>query len=417
MENNTQIDTTARLTKALRWAGTSAVVLAAVVFMLQGLNSMSSFERFLSFAGMTAALAAFGVYAGSKMKEAKSARTLLGLAGAATPVLFSQLGAMVYAFEQGTASGSLPSALIVNAPNLAALGGALVGTVLVMTPVLYLGFGAFFRARAKELALVMMAASALLLIPTRAADLTAILIAVQAAGLTYFIISARKKPAGEMESLVAGLLPLIPAAIMLGRQAFYGGSHLFTASIFLLGACLFHEILPYLLPADAKIRTARTIGLGSAGFAWAFFVFGLLDRIVLPHDLDLMLAFYPVAIGMLFLPNAPRGFARVMSLVIPVASIFSAWSFGAALVFIGIGLLTAILGFSKRNQPVFESGLVTAALGTVYYICMSVHLIYAMPWLSLAISGTAVIMAAAWLEKNRSKLGQWRASYSSHFIR
>ncbi|MGZ5278782.1 MAG: hypothetical protein ACXWC9_02495 [Pseudobdellovibrionaceae bacterium] len=423
METNTNETTGQRLTTALRWIGSISVISSAVVFMLQGLNAISSFERFLSFGFLTATLATLGLIAGGKLKESKSARTFLGLAASATPVLFSQLGAMVYAAFEGVVSSSIPKALVITAPSLVAIGAAIVATVAVLTPILYIGFGAFFRARARQLVLLMFACSSVLLLPTRHADWTALLVFVQTIALVLYSVRSRKHPAGGTESMVAGLLPILPVIILIFRQSFYSTSFFYASSGFMLLAAFLYEILPSLEPTSRNNSRSRFLGTLAFGGSWITLSSGILQLLGWPEGFGMMITVYPAIIAVILSSvgrtvSQKNGFhylAEFASFAVPTLAALQFWGLSAALIHLLVGFSVAAVGFSYREKLVFGNGIFTSCLGLAYYVVNSISLLYVMPWVSLAIVGTLIILAATWLETNRPMLGLWRVRFHQHF--
>ncbi len=412
-----------RLATALRWIGSVSVIASALVFMLQGLSAISSFERFLSFGLLTLVLAAFGLISGTKMKEAKSARTFLGLAAAATPVLFSQLGAMLYANFQGYISSSLPQALLITAPSPVAIFTALGVTVSLLTPILYVGFGAFFRARASQLVVLLLVCSGSLLVPTRNPDWIAIVIFAQTALLTGYAMTSKKQIAGEVESMIAGLLPILPVAIMIGRQVFYPTSYFFASSGYLLLAGLFYEIIPSLEMKPQKMGLSRTIASLAMIGVWFELISGVLEKFSLIQSFGPILTIYPAVIALLLSPiclNQAKksnlcGFMEWMSFCIPLYAAFKFWTFDSTLLNLIIGFSVVAMGYSQQQKAVFKSGIFTSIIGLMYCIHNSLDYLFMKPWVSLAVIGVLAIFFAAWFERNKTAFAQWRSQVSLHF--
>lgn len=410
MENQIPNETSGqRMTKAMRTIGTVALVAAGIVFMLQGLKEFSSFERYISFAGLTGTLAFLGLIAGGRMKEAKSARTFLALAAAATPVLFSQLGAMLYSLT-GAPTGSIPNALVIIAPSFAAVAVAGVVTTIVMTPILYIGFGSYFRHRASELVVLLLAGSLCLMIPTRDPNFSAVLIAIQAlVFLVYSLrIPEREKPTTPW---IPMSLALIPLTIVIGRglfhtpNDFYGSMSFLAVSIFLL------RILPLMIVSRAPAPAHRVFGTIAAALSWYFFANSIFAAFPMANDLKILVTFYPPTIGALFLfPKSKpyqNGIAPIFAIaagILPIMSISYGWGPLSALIHIIMGALILGIGYVYRDARVFASGSILSAAGVLYYATFGAKFLYSAPWISLSVLGMLLILGAAWLEKNRATL-------------
>jgi len=386
--------------------------------MLQGLGAISSFDRFLSFATLTAALAMLGVFVGRKMGADKSARTFLGLAAAATPVLFSQLGAMILSITTNAAA-PVPQMFVITAPTLSAAGIAALITSLVMTPVLYIGFAAMFRAHAKHLVLLMLACSAMLLIPTRAPNAAALMIAAQTTMIAAYMLRTRARAPGEIESMVAGTLPLLPIIILMTRQFFYGGSNLFAASVSAFVAFAFLVAHPFTSPQSSRPDHGRTLGILSLMCTWFFLASEVTHYLQVQSEFQFMITVYPAVIAALLFIRQSAPIARtlltILATIVPLLTICWAWSFSASLASIYIGLVVSMLGYVRRDISVMGSGVLATASGLTFFGIQSLKLFQQAPWISLALLGTAAILLAAWLERNRHQLAKWKERVDAHF--
>jgi len=406
------MEQTNRLTKALRWTGSLALIASGLVFLIQGLGAVSSFERFLSFGALTGVLGGLGIFFGARLKEGKSARTFLALAAAATPALFAQIGAMMYS---GVESQYMPNFLDVAAPSMAIAGIAALGTSLVMTPILYLGFGAFFRAQAKQLMLFLLAGSLFLILPTRDNNMVAALILVQTIALLHFgrKLNADRAKAGEKESQIAMALPVIPIAIMVGRGLFYHPTNMFGAASFAWLGAFLYTMVP---------ERAKNFATLCATVSWGFFATELCNWAGIAHGVIPMFVLYPPAIFVMLKANSFGGqksklvmTAAFFACAAPFMTLIEAWGFDGALALVSGGMVATVLGYDNRNQLVFHNGLAVFGAGLLYFIKLSFTYFANMPWLSLAILGVAVIMIAGWLEKNRKQFDQWKLAYHKRF--
>ncbi len=404
------------LSDGLRVLGVISLISSGFFYLLQGLVVMSSFERFLSFTLVAVGLGILGLLVGGQMREPKSARSFLGLAAAATPVLFAQLGAMFYANQNQIAN--VPSVFMISAPSLSITFLALASVTLLMSPILYIGFGAFYRERAKELVLFLMACSALLLLPTRASNLEAMLIFAQLALLYSFEQIQMKMPkiAGEAERSLAKLILLIPVGIMIGRGLFYHPGNLFFSS----------AAAAISLTCFCYAPTGRLFFLGTiaAACAWFFAAYDFLSLNAYFDSTRFLIAAYSASIGVLLFAKPETGnakrkllrfFGQMFAFYIPVFCFFSSWSYDVAIASLGLGLVATAAGFSRHDLSVFRSGLFVSILGLIYCLTNIWELAWKTPWVSLAGIGVLGILIAGYIEKNRGQLTRFKNTYQEHF--
>ena len=418
-QENTSIDHGSRLTSTLRTAGVLMLAASGVIFMLQGVWALSSFERFLSFAGLAAALGILGVGAGAFFREPKTARVFLGLAAAGTPVLYSQLGAIVHA-GFSTAPSSIPQALTVAAPTFLAGTIAVCATTALMAPLLYLGFAAFYRQRAQEYVAMMLGGCLLLLIPLRDPVSATFMVLASAGALTWFSesIANTMAPVGEKEQWVAGILPLAPVTILIGRALFYEGSTYFAGSVAVFFAALFLSILPSLTKRESVRASMQGPGILSLAFGWALFASYFAGFLRLGDGIELMLAAYVPALALIAISRRwgnTHWLGSFAAAVLPWVAIALQWTSGMAAFMIVTGALSAALGFAGKRSSIFSSGVMTGIIGLIYFVMQAAHYAFAAPWVSLAVAGIAVIAVAGWLEKNRPRLHYWSTSAREHF--
>ncbi len=407
----------------LRWMGTLSLLASGVVFLFQGLQTVSSFERFLSFGAVTILLAFFGLFTGTKLQEGRSARTFLGLAAAATPALVAQIGSMIYSLCNAGAGSVMPTAFIVTAPSVLAIGGAMAATLVILTPILYLGFGSIFRERASQLVVLMLAGSLLLLLPYRNADLSAILMLIETITLTAFAIKARQKIGEDLEFKAAFLLPYLPVLILLGRQIFYSTSEFFLAAVLFLAGCFFREVIPALAARGQKIENARSCGNLLLVASWIQAAHAVFSACMMDIDLFPMVAIYPVLMVYLLTAGAKRTvqnkeavlFCQLLSFLVPIYSMVHWWDFNSAIFHLIVGIAVSATGFSRKQKAIFYSGNISAGLGLFFSIVKGAVLATNAPWISLAVLGILVIFLATWLDNNTQKLGQWRSQFETHF--
>ncbi len=410
-----------RMGYALRVVGSSSLILSAAIFLLQGLQAASSFDRFLSFAALTAAITAGGLFTGLRLREPRTARVFLALAAAATPVLFSQIGAMFYGLVATTPSSSIPSALIFAAPTVTSVVVSAVLATALMSPVLYIGLGSLFRSRAKLFSVLLLIGSFFLLVPGRDPASAAGLLFAHAAMMIFVVRAIRNRQTGDTESLIATTLTVVPVMILIGRQMFYDTSSIFQSLSFFWIAVFFRGILPLAIKDKTQSLLACNFGLFAAVLSWIFLTCTAIELVPAWQPLALMLACYPPT--MVFLLNAKLSInqpvailaTRLGAFVIPAATMILSWTMPTAIFFVLFGLASATVTWTWQKSVAFQSSLVVTSLGALYFAAEASHHFWQMPWVSLAVLGVSVLLAAGWVEKNSSKFLNFKSVWQKHF--
>jgi hypothetical protein len=137
------------LPRMLRSIGAISLLAAISIFLLQGWESGNDVNRYLLLLGHTVGLAIIGFASGHWLGESKGARLLLIIALASVPANFAILGAFMY--EQASldaVNAVYPSVAHwkVNALSTAVMAN--VGGVLILAPVVWLGFMVLSRRSA-----------------------------------------------------------------------------------------------------------------------------------------------------------------------------------------------------------------------------------------------------------------------------
>ncbi len=420
----------------LRVTGVLAILGAGVVFLVQGLFEVSSLELFFSFGGLTLVLALLGLFMGLKMQASKSARAFLLLTAATTPVLFSQLGGMLYSglgFSQSsnTMAQYLSIYTKTELPIVTILAMA-IGTAIILSPILYLGFGAIFRKQAKKLVRLLLLGSFFLLVPFRGSEASAVLIAGFAIVTCFSLQKLEKEKIldHQADSRFVSLLPLIPLAIMAGRALFYPTSPLLAAAIALAAGLFFKTMGPLLRVKPLNQVRFENLSLASFAASWLGLSAAFLSWTLLPHAVIILIQYYPLAIMGLYFGINPRrnpelkgnsfleavhSIAVGSAFLLPLICLISGWDLNAGIVSLGLGSLALIFGLISKHEMIARSGITTNLFGFLFFVFYARELFTAAPWISLAALGILAIFTAGWLEKNRSKSKDWIAKWQAFF--
>jgi len=193
-----------------RWVGTLTLVFGGAWFLLDGWSDSHVLSRQSTWAAITLALALSGVVAARRYHDRLGARLCLGLAAATLPLHFAQLGSAC--FDLSTGRTDLTFAVLLSA-----------AIVLALVPVLALGGAALFRRWAWPFTALLFGLSCPLLLPTRAGDPIALLVAGELLVLVVVEVSARRQGARfeSWNAHAARALLFVPLLILLGRNTLH----------------------------------------------------------------------------------------------------------------------------------------------------------------------------------------------------
>ncbi|MCP4042502.1 MAG: hypothetical protein GY731_11200, partial [Gammaproteobacteria bacterium] len=152
----------------LRTLGASVLVVSIAIYLFQGWTAGNDIERYLLLLAYTLFLAVAGFISGTWMHESKGARTFVILALGAIPANFAILGALIY--SQGswdTAAAAYPAFVTWRVEHLSSALITAAGSLLVLIPVVWLGFLVLARRSAPAFTALYLASNAAMLIPLR----------------------------------------------------------------------------------------------------------------------------------------------------------------------------------------------------------------------------------------------------------
>ncbi|MCM2280460.1 MAG: hypothetical protein NDI61_01280 [Bdellovibrionaceae bacterium] len=404
--------------KTLRWIGALALITSGMIYMIQGWGTLSSWERYLSFFSLVGLIGLSGILSGSVLKDQLGARTFLGLAAAAAPALFSQLGAMFYSIAEPNAA-VVPQFLRFHAVNAMNVWLGTLATVVLMAPLTYVGFRALWPRRAMVLTGVHFFLNALILIPTREAGWTSLFVILQTLALAT-LARADEKRAGSSrarsrESVFVYLILSAPVFTVFVRGMFYPMTTVFAGT-----ACLASGLLALVLAHEVRENVdARRLALNSGMFALAlasmFFVRAGLDQLSeLPRHWFLLQSipsvFVLFALGMQVRKEGEL--ARILAAMWAVMIVLgdalqimsstpSPWG---GLLSAGLGAGVVVLSTVVRERTPFALGAVAGGLGALRLLRWA-FVAYDIPvWICLAGAGIGLVLAATYFERRKGKV-------------
>lgn len=224
-----------KLPDLLRGLGALAVLISLYNFFALGWEGSSDLLRYLMLLGHTGALAGIGLASGHFLREGKGARLLLSLALVSVVANFAILGAFIFSSLPGSHLAAYPNYLTwsVGNPSIAII--TTVGSLLVLLPVVRIGFLTLARGISKRMTLIFLLANAALLLPIRTPIMIAVLTLVMAGMLLLWCGGDLRKSTEvkTREGMVALLMQFMPIGVLLGRNIwlYSSDSMLYTVAV------------------------------------------------------------------------------------------------------------------------------------------------------------------------------------------
>lgn len=403
-----------KLPALLRILGAAALIVAMYSFLVRGWQSGNDVSRYLMMLGHTSLLAAIGLASGHWLKEGKGARLLLTLALVSIPANFAILGAFIYSQTTAIdvtyypqyvawAVDSLPTALLTT-------GGAL----LVLLPVILLGFTVLARGLAFRLSALFLISNLTLLLPLREPQSIAILVSVITLGVLWFSrhVAHNQTSAKTHEGMTALGLQLLPIGVLLGRTLWLYAFDLLLAAV--LAATLFftlRQISLYLKPGS----TLRNL-LDGLSLAPALSLLPLLSHALQQTSIFADAWVYPLgtmASALLIYDISQRSeryaalYLRLSLLILLAGMIGNLFWFPgvlAAMACVSVGGALTIYGYRVQKLSLFVSGVVLFLAGLVHQFIDLIRHFDLGSWASLAVFGMVSIVFASVLESQSGKI-------------
>lgn len=403
-----------KLPALLRILGAAALVIAMYSFLAKGWQNGNDVFRYFLMLANTGALAAIGIASGHWLKESKGARLLLTLALVSVPANFAILGAFIFSQTAALDMSTYPQyvAWSVDSLEIALMTSA--AAMLVLLPVVKLGFTVLARSMSKNLSLLFVLSNAVLLLPLRDPQLIG-LMTLALTGCTLFLSRRTAKghaAAKTNEGVTALALQLLPLAVLTGRSLW-----LYSIDLFLLTAMsailflIIRQISLYLEQDSKASNFMDMLSLIPAAFTGICFSANLYDASVLSDSLVLPLGSFVTAALIYEIANRNQKragqFHRIAVSVVLLCCIPNLFHFGdllAALACLLIGLVMALRGYKTQRLSLFGSGIILMLSGMTQQIIKLVHYFDLGSWASLAILGIAAIVIASVMESQGGKL-------------
>lgn len=416
------------LSNLLRILGAGVIVAALSIFLMQGWQNGDDIHRYLLLLGQTFFLAVIGFACNHWIREAKGARLFLCLALVSVPINFAILGGLIFSQVQwDIAEGIYPHFAHWQASSLTDVMLTSAGAIIVLLPIIWIGFLVLARRSSRVLASLFFMSNALLLIPLRSAEFVGIML-LALTGLVLWQLSraSRNDPTlMSTEGRFAQLLQLLPVVMIAVRAlTLYAFDYLLMASVALGVFVMFRHLALSLSPESPWRKLVDQVSLIPAAFG----SIGITSFASETFDIApmLMLPLFTICLTTLILevslrsPKYGAALRRLASVVVSLTLIanlvlYSGVVSAALCMLAGIALF--IYGYSAQQRVVFTLGLLTLVVGLGYQIHFVTHHFDLSGWLSLAVLGVGAILSASILERHgtliKHRLTCWLGEYRS----
>jgi hypothetical protein len=422
-DNTSRVTSLKSLPGLLRLVGAGTLIASMSIFLLQGWDQGNDVYRYLLLLGHSVGLAVIGFASGHWLRESKGARLFVMLALTAIPVNFTILGAFL--FSQWSFFGTsvaYPSFATWQVDSLTTAVTTIAGSLLLLGPVIWLGFRVIAGAASTRLALIYLMANATLLLPVRdSLALSIILIVSTLVMLVQITRAVRSNYALKTpEGVIARTLPFLPMAIIMGRGVwFYAADQVLITAMSLVAFLVLryiarqrdsHSRLNKFIEAGAVISAAATaVGTATlvavnmfAEAAWFLPICGMVFAALM-----IELSRHTQTGG----PRLRRLATGVLSLAFLGNLVFSPGVMtAAACLFVGIAVLC--YGYMREQRFILILGALTLLTGLGYELSLAIDTFNFGSWTSLATLGVIAILAGSVIERHGGKLksqaGQWR---------
>ncbi len=407
----------------LRWSGALILVIAALHYMIQGLNITSEALRFWVMPGFISFLSACGLVCGYWLKDSKNTRIFFGLGTAFVAAQLSQVAAMARALMIKGQAGEILLDMWWDLDHLSPL---IVGTNILISGLLavsvaYAGFTMLARQHRISLLVGFLLANVAMVLPTREPIVVTAIIVIGFFVLRYRDIHSYQSDRAmqTVSGFSARLLVWVPLFIVIGRSAFYPISDLQYAVFMALISWLMIKEIPRIVGKAEFIPLLQYFGMTLAIAAW--FV-GAHDAIqVFSSRNEIYAGMLPIVAFLIFTSfhvqddsPATRFAAALIAMLTVLSLMLDAPDYSAALISMVTGLTLTVVGLYLHEKLIVSCGAISLAGGLLYYMGFLVDMYQAMPWLSAGLLGVSALLLASWIDKQegsvRGKIGiAWQA--------
>lgn len=405
------------LPQLLRWIGGISLLGSAIAFLLGGWMNAEPLIRYYSFFALTSALSIAGIFCGMRLKEDKGARTFLSLGTAFIPVLFCQLGALVFAQITGRTSQFTEyfTLFAFDPVGIPTLGATLAIAIVFLSSYAFLGFSAMARSEAKRLTGVYLLSNVLLLLPYRDGNIVALIGFVLLVGLVFMDMKFFSKQSSlkTWDGRAMRSLLFAPFVLLLLRSALlYSVSGVMLSLLFAAIAALFFLGLPQSTENVSLKKTYQYVSLFPLFVAWMT----LIDSAININAFDSLngihtfgiLPFAAIVAALSFHAHGKGGgFRLIASATAVFAVILQLADLGGVItasIALSVSIFVTIGSYFVREKGLLFIGLTGTLFSVLYHVGYAIEFYQSNLWLSLAGTGVFVILCASYIERNWQKI-------------
>ncbi|MFL0809980.1 MAG: hypothetical protein K6L76_06170 [Agarilytica sp.] len=398
----------------VRYMGVAAVILSALIFMLQGVDDIGSLFRHWTWLALMVSMAGAGVVCRNVFDSVRSARILFALAAALVPVQFSQLGGMAFHYLSGgsAAAGALSGATSLNLLSPFWLSVDVLASTALAAVLAYAAFAILVRRSSKVLALSFVGMNLLMLVPFRNDYFAWAVVSASLATLSVieFRVFKRFVEFRTIQAFVLRTILALPFGIMLVRNSFHFNG---IENIFLLLA-LFSLLINYGFANGMRRNVAREYVLLLGG------VVGMVSWVQFAVNVNLDSLLLIALVPVLVLSELARLSSHWRRNYIKAASV-SATLMALLVCAMGPSLLESVflvllsagaiaIGIVYQRFMPLLGGLVMAIVSMSVLVAESLGSFSVNIWLLLAVGGAVLVLGSAAIEKYASRFTEtWQA--------
>ncbi len=394
-------NTHAKIASLIRYVGTGAVVLSALIFMLQGIEDIGLYLRQWTWLGLMAAMAVGGVVCRIVLDDVKSARVFFVLATAIVPVQFSQLGGMLFHLLGYVNNETTILPVIQSLPVFWLVVDLFVTLALAIT-LAYLGFSILVRKSAMIVTAAFCILNVGMLLPVRDGWLATAILAVTPIIFIFLEskIFQRHIEFKTVQAYVLRALLLLPLVIMSVRNSFYIDSA--------LGFCALGAVVSVLLVYGVSRWSEHywvkeiTLMMGAVTAIITWISFSLEVHINFPF----VVIFVPlVLMGSEFsrlstyIKNIYLGAAYFIALIGTLLMSVDDPSFIEIVICLAMGVGFVARGIVTQVKAPLYVGAIVSLVSVVTLLCVSIDDFTLISWFALAIGGCVLVLGASLVEK------------------
>lgn len=396
----------------LRVCGALVMLVAMSSYLMQGWSEGNDISRYYMLLSQTFLLAISGFGLSYVLKENKGARIFFGLGLISIAVNMTTLGALIFSTTQwGSTLVQYPSYAKWVAPEFGEIVMALLLTVAISMPVIWIGYKVLARRSAGTLSVLFLLSNMLLLVPVRETVFvgTAALIAVL---LPIAIFSKRMSQDNSLrtpEGLFGMATVLVPAGIIICRSIwFYPVDEIL--QIILAGTAFItlrfcanqtetgsnaHDITRWL-----SLGAAVCVAMSAAALAQRYltdaFAFNIFGIILAGLLMDLSTRCEE--------PLATVRMAAFVLIVTHVPPIFISDALSSSVLCILAGIMVVLAGYQHGLRSLIVMGLLTVLSGFGRPVIEFAQWLDFSNWITLSVSGGVIIIAASLIERHGAVL-------------